>query len=329
MSLESSLNAREAGNEHYKNKRYQEALSCYTDALKSCPKEAKDNRVVFLKNRSACYVQLGQYENSLKDTTIVLDLVPTDVKALYRHAQALENLERLPEAFKFIKNLVSMNPKNQEAQNFARKLTEKIKKQAEARQSTDYVVKEMYSVLEDKTSKADKKVKAAKNLAIVSRENAGAEQIIQSKGINRIVPLLSSNDTEVTHHLLQTLVGLCSNETRSQNVLETLSFELLISIVCRPEIEVCGSGVTVLKQALLSLTDIESALVKEVIGVTIQLLGRKELIAEGRDRVLELIISTVLQVSYVSHGLTALLELVHSCTNCLCVVTVQALVLIA
>ena len=162
MSLELSLLAKKTGNEHYKNKRYQEALSSYTKAIKSCPDEAKEQRIMFLKNRSACYIQLGQFKNALKDTTLILDQVPNDVKTLYRHAQALEGLERLPEAFKAIKNVLSIESKNKEVLNFARRLTEKIKKQAEARQSTDYVVKEMYSVLEDKKSEADKKVKAAK-----------------------------------------------------------------------------------------------------------------------------------------------------------------------
>ena len=145
--------------------------------------------------------------------------------------------------------------------------------------------------------KLTRRSRQLKNLAIVSRENAGANEIIQSNGINRIVPLLSSNRTEVTHHLLQTLVGLCSSETRSKTVLETLAFDLLISLVCQPEIEVSGSAVAVLKQALLSLTDIECVLVKELVGVIIQLLGRKELSAEARDRVLEVIVSSVSQVS--------------------------------
>lgn len=312
-SLESSLRSREAGNEHYKNKRYQEALSCYSEAVKSCPEESKDDRVVFLKNRSACYIQLDQYENALKDTTLVLEQLPADVKTLYRHAQALESLERLPEAFKFINTLIRINPKNKEAENAARRLTATIKKQAEARQSTDYVVKEMYSVLEDKKSTDEKKIKAAKNLAIVSRENAGAEEIIKFDGITKIVSLLKTTTSEVVvHHLLQTLVGLCSNEARSSIVLETLSFELLTSIVCRPEKEVCGSGVAVLKQALLSFTNVEAPLVKDVVDVAIRLLGRQEVSADGRDRVLELIISSVSQVSVL---LCRACKCTSACTN--------------
>ncbi len=312
-SMESSLRSKEAGNEHYKNKRFQEALSCYTEALKSCPEESK---VVFLKNRSACYIQLGQYENSLKDTTLVLEQLPNDVKTLYRHAQALESLERLPEAFKFINTLIHIDPKNKEAENVARRLTATIKKQAEARQSTDYVVKEMYSVLENKKSTDEKKIKAAKNLAIVSRENAGAKEIVKSDGVTRIVSLLNTTSSEVAHHLLQTLVGLCSNETRSSIVLVTLSLELLTSIVCRPEKDVCGSGVAVLKQALLSFTDVEAPLVKDVVDVAILLLGRQEVSADGRDRVLELIISSVSQVSCsYAHTLCSATELVNVRTN--------------
>ena len=300
-SLESSLASKEAGNEHYKKKRYPEAIKCYTDAINSCPKEARDERLTFLKNRAACYLQVSKYSEALGDTTAVLELAPSDVKALYRHTQALESLERLSEAFKYINILVRVDPKNKEAEAVARRLTAKIKREAESRQSTDHVVQEMYSVLEGKETKDDKKMKAAKNLAILSRENAGAEQIYKSGGVAKIASLLTTAPPDIVHHLLQTLVGLCSTEAHSQAVLEVLTFDRLTSIICRPEKEVCGSGVAVLKQALLSQTDAGSSLVKDIVGVGVSLLGRQEMSADARDRMLELVVSSVSQVSFAKY----------------------------
>lgn len=295
-SLESSKHSKDAGNEHYKNKRYKEALNCYTEALNTCPSEAKDENIVFLKNRAACYLQLKQFNKALEDTTSVLKQAPSDVKTLYRHAQALEGLKRLPEALKCIKTLLSINQKNTEAQSFARRLAMNLKEQAEAMQSTENVVKEMYSVLEDKKTTDDKKIKAAKNLAVLSRENAGAQIICQSGGIGKIAQLLNTTRTEVMCHLLQTLVGLCSNEIQSEIVLEIVTIDVLTSIICCPEKEVYGSGVAILKQALLSFTDVQSQSVKSVLRAVISLLEQKTMSAEGRDCVLELIITTVSEV---------------------------------
>lgn len=297
-SLESALTFKEAGNDNYKKKQFKEAVQCYTDALLTCPPEAKPEQSVFLKNRSACYIKLDQYADALSDTTASLQISPTDIKTLFRHAQSLEALQRLPEAFKAIKTLLQVDPGNRGALSAARRLTAKIKEQAEAMQSTNYVVKEMYSVLELPTSSDEKKIKASKNLAILSRENAGAEQIYHSGGVAKISTLLTSDLSEVVHHLLQTLVGLCTdNESRCHGVLQGISLTRLSGLVGRPESEVSASAVAVMKQVILSAADSESDLVLEVVKTVLRLLADNDLSAGGRDHMLELIMSTASHVS--------------------------------
>lgn len=298
ISLESALRSKETGNEHYKNKQYKEAVKCYTDALVSCPPAAKNERLVFLKNRAACHIKLNQYSDALTDTTASLQISPTDIKALFRHAQTLEVLQRLPEAFKAIKTLLQVDSGNKEGLAAARRLTAKIKEQAEAMQSTDYVVKEMYSALEDTDSPNEKKIKASKNLAILSRENAGAEQIYRSGGVAKIASMLNSDLSELVHHLLQALVGLCTgSESRCHGVVGCVSLDKLSSLVGRQEKEISASAVAVLKQMILSSADSESTLVLDVVKTVLELLRHKDLSARGRDHTLELVISTAAHVS--------------------------------
>ena len=298
VSLEAALRSKEVGNEHYKNKQYEEAVKCYTDALVACPPEAKDERLVFLKNRAACNIKLNQHSDALSDTTASLQISPSDVKALFRHAQTLEAIQRLPEAFKTIKTLLQVDPGNKEGLVAARRLTAKIKGQAEAMQSTDYVVNEMYSALEDTGSSNEKKIKASKNLAILSRENAGAEQIYQSGGVSKIASLLNSDLSELVHHLLQALVGLCTgNESRCRGVVGGVSLGKLEALVGRQEKEISASAVAVLKQVILSSTDNESTLKLDVVKSVLGLLRHKDLSASGRDHTLELVISTAAHVS--------------------------------
>ncbi|BBN19665.1 stress-induced-phosphoprotein 1 [Marchantia polymorpha subsp. ruderalis] len=57
-----ALKEKELGNEFYKKKLFDEAVSHYTKAL-----ELYDEDISFLTNRAAVYLEMGQYENCIKD----------------------------------------------------------------------------------------------------------------------------------------------------------------------------------------------------------------------------------------------------------------------
>lgn len=189
--VEKAQNAKEMGNNHFKKMEYRDAAKCYTKALEICPK-ARQERAVFLKNRAACWLKLEDYEKALADATSALEITPGDVKSLYRRAQALEAKGNVIEAFKDIKKLLSLEPQNREALESARRLTTAIKKQAETMHSTDSIVNELFTALVDGNTPNEKRIQAAKNFAILSRESSGAERIFQAGGVPRLMPLLDS-----------------------------------------------------------------------------------------------------------------------------------------
>ncbi|GAA5961879.1 hypothetical protein JCM3765_006419 [Sporobolomyces pararoseus] len=74
------------GNKLYSSKQYLEAVKLYSKAIE-CEEQA-----VFYSNRAACYTNLNELENVVKDCSDALRLDPSYIKALNRRATAREQL---------------------------------------------------------------------------------------------------------------------------------------------------------------------------------------------------------------------------------------------
>ncbi|VEL24316.1 unnamed protein product [Protopolystoma xenopodis] len=85
------------GNKFFKASRYEQAIECYTNALKCCPEEAVNERATFYQNRAAANENLKNFEAALSDINSALELSPKYLKALNRRAHLFEKLDRLQE----------------------------------------------------------------------------------------------------------------------------------------------------------------------------------------------------------------------------------------
>ena len=81
------------GNSFFAKKEYLRAIECYTAATASDPTDA-----TFYSNRSACYLNLDQYEKALIDGYVARELKPERARAYYRIAQALFKMGEYVEA---------------------------------------------------------------------------------------------------------------------------------------------------------------------------------------------------------------------------------------
>lgn len=111
-SLEQAMEAKEAGNNLYKEKEYDESLEFYSKAIAFCPEteECKATMATFYGNRAAAYFQLQDYECVVEDCTVALDLNTDYVKVLARRMQAFEKLEKYEDALNDAKKLQERDP---------------------------------------------------------------------------------------------------------------------------------------------------------------------------------------------------------------------------
>ena len=295
--LEEARAVKALGNDHFQRGEYAEAAQRYTEALASCPK-GHSEAAVFLKNRSACWLKLGSYEKALSDSTAALEINPADVKALYRRAQALEAIGELAGAFRETQKLLSIEPRNKEAMDVACRLTVALKKKASALQSTDAVVEEMLQALSSLDLPAERRIQAAKNCAILSREKAGTEKLFKAKAVARLLPLLEIGPPELVGHVLHMCAGLCSgHQARSVAVIKVLTLERLSALVASPLPEVCSGAVAIAKQAVLAIEDGETAahvaaeegLLRPLLRTLFEGLTSAEVSAAARGHILELL----------------------------------------
>ncbi|KAH6936395.1 hypothetical protein HPB50_016455 [Hyalomma asiaticum] len=179
---------KQEGNDLFKAGDFAGALDKYTKALSIAD---SPERAVVLNNRAAANLKLHRYEDALKDASEVLELNPSDVKALFRRSQAYEALGKVDEAFKDARKILHIDPKNSAVQQNLRRLSHAIEKIAKNASTTNKVT-QMIGVIENNSSSLELKNQAANNLVVIAREKAGAEAIIQADGIAKCLSAMRS-----------------------------------------------------------------------------------------------------------------------------------------
>lgn len=100
----------------------EEALRLYSLSLEADPSNIRSRN-----NRSQMLLKLGRFEECFADTQIVLERDATNVKALFRGAQACEGLSKFEKAAGFYDRILAAEPANASASINRKKLDEKLK----------------------------------------------------------------------------------------------------------------------------------------------------------------------------------------------------------
>jgi len=98
-ALEQAVDAKNEGNKYFQQKKYTEALVCYTQAIELCPKSDRNELPKFYQNRAAAFENLKDYEKVIEDCEAALSIDPNYTKALLRRAKAAELCDKLLVAF--------------------------------------------------------------------------------------------------------------------------------------------------------------------------------------------------------------------------------------
>ncbi|KAJ3676070.1 hypothetical protein LUZ60_003482 [Juncus effusus] len=99
---------KELGNEYFKQKKYNEAIDCYSRSI------ALNPTAVAFANRAMAYLKLKKYEEAERDCTEALYLDDRYIKAYSRRSTARKELKKLKQAFEDAEFAVSLEPNTQE-----------------------------------------------------------------------------------------------------------------------------------------------------------------------------------------------------------------------
>ena len=111
-NLDLANEAKEEGNNYFRTKDYDNAISMYSRAIVLCPidDEHKETLSVFYGNRAAAYFSVEEYECVVDDCSSALDLKPLYPKVLMRRSQAYEKLNRADDALVDAKKTMELDP---------------------------------------------------------------------------------------------------------------------------------------------------------------------------------------------------------------------------
>ncbi|CAF0836289.1 unnamed protein product [Brachionus calyciflorus] len=124
--LEIAVEKKNQGNVFFQAGKFDKAVECYSEAIENCPNEDKNELPKFFQNRAAAYENLKNYEKVVEDCTDALSLDPNYEKALTRRSKALENLNRLQEAFEDLTSLCILQKFSSSSMASADKMVKKI-----------------------------------------------------------------------------------------------------------------------------------------------------------------------------------------------------------
>ena len=112
---------KEKGNHLVQERKYQEALDCYTKAI-----ELDKNDPILYSNRSAMYYNLNDFENALLDAEEAIYLKPDYAKAYLRKGNALEKQYKYQEALDTYKTGLQKDKNNTQLLEAYQKLEDSL-----------------------------------------------------------------------------------------------------------------------------------------------------------------------------------------------------------
>ncbi|XP_077376673.1 protein unc-45 homolog B [Festucalex cinctus] len=300
------IQLKDEGNKYFQAGDIDRAIECYTKAINLC----KDKKVLAIihRNRSACYLKKEKYSSAASDASKAIDVDASDIKALYRRCQALEKLGKLDMAFKDVQRCATIEPKNKTFLETLRRLGAEIQTKLKTTFSTDSRVQNMFDILLDEEMEKDKKEKAANNLIVLSREDAGAERIFQNNGVPLLLNMIETGKPEMILAAIRTLSGMCTgHKARAMAIIHMAGIDKLCSIMALDNEEIALATCNLFQCINDSLTGgdnreygKEESLVldaskdlKTILLSLLEMVGSKKVSGHGRDQALNLLSKNV------------------------------------
>uniref|UniRef100_A0A1B0CL64 Putative myosin assembly protein/sexual cycle protein n=1 Tax=Lutzomyia longipalpis TaxID=7200 RepID=A0A1B0CL64_LUTLO len=233
--IDEALSCKEKGNEAFKAGDWETAISEYTQAIKIGGENHKDLSV-FYKNRAACFLKTSHFESADKDCKEALKITPSDPKALFRRAQALEGLEKFEEAYKCARDAWNADPNNKALQQLLERLHGIVQDRVTQHNLTSNKVTQMVQLAFDFTQPTDKRITAMNNIHVLAREPVAADILFKDGIYGRIQRLLKvEKNTEIILSGIRTIGEICNKSVeRTQGVLKEVGIPWFLEILDSP-----------------------------------------------------------------------------------------------
>jgi len=108
MNATPAVAAKLEGNDFYKRGLFPDAIECYSRALALSTDDKE--KIDCLNNRASCQYQLRSFKQCIADSSDVLEMDPTNTKALLRRALSYEGLEKFEQGLADMKKLQEISP---------------------------------------------------------------------------------------------------------------------------------------------------------------------------------------------------------------------------
>uniref|UniRef100_A0A8B9KTV9 Protein unc-45 homolog B n=1 Tax=Astyanax mexicanus TaxID=7994 RepID=A0A8B9KTV9_ASTMX len=288
LKMGDPVQLKDEGNKHFQAGEIDKAIESYTKALKVC-KDKKVQAVIF-RNRSACFLKKENYTSAASDASKAIDVDAADIKALYRRCQALEKLGKLDMAFKDVQRCATLEPKNKTFLETLRRLGAEIQQKTSF--STDSRVQNMFDILFSEEEDKEKKEKAANNLIVLAREDAGAERIFQNNGVALLMQLIETGKAEMILAAIRTLSGMCTgHRARVSNIRRGIALATCNLFQCIYE-SLSGADNRVYGKEEALVLDSSKDL-KTILIALLEMVTSKKVSGHGRDQALNLLTKNV------------------------------------
>ena len=119
--METAKDWKDKGNALVKEKKYKEALDCYSKAIEIDP-----NDPILYSNRSAMHLNLSEFDQALADAEKALSIKSDYAKAYLRKGKALEGLNKVEEALNAYKSGLEKEPTNAQLLQASKELEETL-----------------------------------------------------------------------------------------------------------------------------------------------------------------------------------------------------------
>jgi len=207
---------KEIGNEAYKKGDLDLALDAYTRAMDNAKKEKSrdEDLAILYKNRAAVYIKNQEFQSAIVDCTKSLELVPNDLKALFRRCQANEALGQIEAAYNDARQVHNVDPKSKDIEPVLIRLHKAVSQKMTEMAQTSNKVKSMFDLVFDPSKESEKREKAADNLVYLARDKAGAEILFKEGSVQQIAKLMKIEKNHSIRLSLIRCIGEISKKDR-------------------------------------------------------------------------------------------------------------------